>query len=93
MNTNVVVGTLWKLWVAADLWASHGKRAAFSMACPWGSALARSGGNRRSRLSTDPRRQLFRARQRSLFLLGTNKPMFELMARRRDRSLGARTVA
>ena len=92
MNMNVVVDMLWSLWAAADLWASGGKRAAFSMACPWGSALARSGGNRRRRLSTNPQRPLFRARRRSLVLLGASKPVIELMARRRDRSLGARTV-
>src|SRR5712671_6047194 len=33
-----------------------GKRRAFSPACPWGTALARSGGDRRSRLSTNSQR-------------------------------------
>ncbi|HMM72934.1 MAG TPA: hypothetical protein PKC22_12090, partial [Rhodocyclaceae bacterium] len=92
MNMKVDVGTLWSLWAAADLWASGGKREAFSMACPWGTALARLGGNQRSRLPTNPQRPLFRARRRSLFSLGATKPVFELMARRRDRSFGARTV-
>ncbi|MDR2260944.1 MAG: hypothetical protein LBE06_08485, partial [Azoarcus sp.] len=36
---------------------------------------------------------VFRARRRSLFPLWANKPAGERMARRRDRSLGARTVA
>ena len=44
------------MWTAADLWARWGKRRAFSPACPWETALARSGGYRRSRLSTNSQR-------------------------------------
>jgi hypothetical protein len=29
-----VAAVLWSLWTAADLWASWGKRRAFSPACP-----------------------------------------------------------
>src|SRR6266704_1991699 len=54
----VVAVALWSLWAAADLWARWGKRGAFSPACPQGTALARSGGNRRSRLSTNSQRLL-----------------------------------
>ncbi|MEN9426021.1 MAG: hypothetical protein RLZZ220_370 [Pseudomonadota bacterium] len=75
MNINIDVDTLWSLWAAADPWASGGKRAAFSTVCPWGSALVRSGGNRRSRLSSNPQRLSLRARRRSLLSLGANKPV------------------
>jgi hypothetical protein len=41
-----------KLWAAANLWARWWKCTAISPACPpQGTVLARSGGNRRSRLS------------------------------------------
>ena len=46
------------MWAAADLWARRGKRLAFSPACPQETALARSGGDRRSRRSTNSQHRL-----------------------------------
>jgi hypothetical protein len=75
MNVKVFTDTLWGLWAAADQWASGGKRIAFSRACPWGSALARSGGNRRRRLSINPQRICrFRHDGVARITLGTTSP-------------------
>ena len=49
-------------------------------------------GNWRGRAPIKTQRPLFRARRRSLFALWASKPVSEPMARRRDRSFGARTV-
>jgi len=68
------VNTLWSLWAATGLWAGGGKRAAFSTGRPQDCAQ-RKGGNRRSRLSTNPQRPRFRARRCSQFYPGDTKPV------------------
>jgi hypothetical protein len=75
---------LWSLWATAGLWVGGGKRAAFSTDHPQDCAQ-RKGGNRRSRLSTNPQRSPFRAQRRSLFPLEADPPAGERMARHRDR--------
>lgn len=76
-----MIGALWSLWAKG---CAVGKSSDFSTA---------SGPVADRPSSTNPQRGSFRARRRSLLRLGASKPASEQMARRRDRSAGARTVA
>ena len=79
MNMNTV-DTLWSLWAATGLWAGGGKRAAFSTGRPQDCAQ-RKGGNRRSRLSTNPQRPRFRARRCSQFYPNPHNLAYQHIAR------------
>ena len=76
-----MIGALWSLWAKG---CAVGKSSDFSTA---------SGPVADRPSSTNPQRESFRARRRSLYALWASKPACEQMARRRDRSSGARTVA